>query len=317
MPLIEVPGMPGFYYTGGMVEAEDGLYSDIVTEGLTPTWLTWNDLLIAPRSDGNTPFCLSDITGWDVTPQIGFDDVPIAGGRGVAVTPGSMGPRIVTVTGWCYDPALRNQLVAMLKGYTTPRIGSLVTAPLEVTHAGITLTADAQIVKCDATPEVGWGAGRFGFVVQWRCADPVLYGLMQSASVEIRVQTLGITFPVTGDWVFPADPVGGSLIVRNPGYVDSDAVYTLTGPLTGPGVALIEAGKRVNFDFDLGTGDTLVIDTAEGVCTLNGEYRSPSVMSALLDEMRLPEVSTSTVQALGTPLAGSPSMSVDFRPAFW
>lgn len=317
MPLVPVPGMPGFFYPGGMVEAEGGLYSDVAADGLTPSWVTWRGLLIAPMTDGNTPFHLRDIAGWDVTPQISFDDVAIAGGRGVAVTPGSMGPRVVTVTGWCNDKALRNQLVAMLKGYATPRVGSLLTEPLQVTHGGMTLSADAQLVKVDATAERGWAFGRFGFTIQWRCADPVLYGEQVTASTPIAVPTLGITFPVTGDWTFPADPVGGTVIVRNPGFVDSDAVYTLQGPLTGPGVAVIETGKWVDFDFDLGASDQLVIDTAAGICTLNGEYRSPSILSALLDEMRLPEVSTSTVQALGTPLPGSPSLSVAFRPAFW
>jgi hypothetical protein len=317
MPLIEA-GDTGLYYTGGMLEVEDGLYSDAVEDGLTPTWLIWRGLMIASYTDPNTPFHLKTITGWDVTPQISFDDVPTAGGRGVAVTPGSMGPRIITVTGWCHDQAIRNRLLAILQGYTSPRIGSLVTEPLTVTHGGLTLSADAQLVKSDPTPEVGWGLGRFGFSLQWRCPDPMRYGDQSATTVPITVPTLGITFGVTGDWVFPVDPVGGPAIVYNGGTADADAVYTLIGPMLGPGVAVLETGHRVLFDFNLGEGDVLSVDTAAGLCTLNGEYRSPIATSSLLDEMRLPAHTVSTVQPLGTPqVGGSPSLSVSYRPAYW
>ena len=316
MPLIE-DGTSGLYFAGGLLEAEDGLYSGAVESGLTPTYLTWGGLLLAGASDTNTPFHLSDITGWEVTPQVNFDDVKIAGGRGVAVTPGDMGPRVVTATGYCFDQGLRNQLLAILRGYGTPSVGSLDTDALTVTHGGLTLSADAQLVKADASPEPGWGLGRFGFTVQWRCADPMRYGQSFSTVVPVKVPTLGITFSVTGDWVFPDDPVGGFALVANPGIADSDAVFTLQGPILGPGVAVIETGKVVRFDFDLGVGDSVTVDTAQGLCALNGVYRSPSVLSDLLDEMRLPPNTTSTVQALGSPLAGSPSLSVFVRPAYW
>jgi len=316
MPLIE-DGTSGLYFTGGLLEAEDGLYSGAVESGLTPTYLTWRGLLIADRSDTNTPFHLSDITGWEVTPQVSFDDVKIAGGRGMAVTPGGMGPRIVTATGYCFDQNLRNQLLAILRGYGAPSVGSLDTDALTVTHGGLTLAADAQLMKADASPEPGWGMGRFGFTVQWRCADPMRYGEPTSTTVPVAVPTLGITFGVSGSWVFPADPVGGIAVIANPGIASSDVVFTLSGPISRPGVAVVETGAFVTFDFDIAVGDSLTVDTAQGLCALNGVYRSPSVLSSLLDELRLPPNATSTVQALGSPQPGSPTLSVAVRPAYW
>jgi len=284
---------------------------------LSATSVSWQGMLVAQRTDTSTAFNLSDLQGWEVTPQISFDDVKIAGGRGVAVTPGQMGARIVTLTGWCFDQALRDQLLSAFWASASPSVCSLDTGTLSVTHGGLTLSADAQVLKADASPEVGWGNGRFGFTVQWRCPDPMRYAPASTTVVAVKVPTLGITFGVSGSWVFPADPVGGAVPVFNSGNAPSDVVFSLAGPILGPGVAVIETGAFVDFDFDLAVGDTLTVDTAQGLCALNGVYRSPSVLSSLLDELRLPPNATSTVQALGSPQAGSPSLSVTVRPAYW
>lgn len=314
MPLIE-DGDSGLYFPGGMLEAEDGLYSAGVETGLTPTYLTWRGLLIAPQSDPNTPFHLSDITGWNTTPSINFDTVTLRGGIGAARTPGRADPRIVTVTGWCYDPDLRNRLLAILTGYAVPSVGTSDTDPLVVTHGGVTLTADAQLIKADATAEIGWGGGRFGFTLQWRCPDPLRYGQQVLYSVGITGSTSGITWPATTPWVFPAAPLSGQLVVSNPGNTLAPAVFSLNGPLSGIGLDV--AGRRVTYPFDLAAGDALVIDTAQAATFFNGAYRAPAAGSALAADLRIPQ-GTSTVQALGAPgPGGTPWMTAAFRPAYW
>src|SRR6478752_5635463 len=160
---------------------------------LTATSVTWNGLSIAGPSAGGQ-YQLRDIVGWDTTPNVSFASVAIAGGRGAAVTPGQMDPRTVTVTGWCFNAAARDSLLATFWSNAAPSVGDLTTDSLTVTHAGLTLSADAQLQKADASPEPGWAAGRFGFTLQWRCPDPMRYAPASTSVVAVKVPTLGITF---------------------------------------------------------------------------------------------------------------------------
>ena len=314
MPLIEDGGNPGLYFTGGLLEAEAGLYS---TEGgVTPTYVVWRGLLIAGISDGNTPFYLREITGWDSLPNITFGSVPVAGGLGSIVTPGQADPRVVTVTGWCWDPVSRNELLAILRGNSAPSVGDVVTESLTVTHGGLTLSADAQLMKADATAEVGWALGRFPFVLQWRCPDPLRYGAPVVVSSPINTAVSGLAFPWTFPVTFPSNPIGGSVSVVNGGNARAPVVVTLTGPLDGPGVVCVESSVRVEFPLTLGASDVLTVDSGSGVALLNGEYRAPSVLSSLVGDLSL-RPGRQTLQALGVPSSGSPGISVSFRPAFW
>lgn len=282
---------------------------------LSATSLSWRGQAIGAAVSPD--FKLKTLVGWEELPNLTYASVPTGNGYGSAVTGAQSDPRIVTVTGFCFNASTRDALLASFWDVAFPVISDLVTEPLTITHGGLTLSADAQLLKASAAPEDGWSQGRFGFTLSWHCPDPLRYGPRTSAVAAVTVPTLGIVFPVTGSWVFPADPVGGPLGVLNVGTAPADAVFTLTGALAGPGVAVIETGKIIDFDFDLAAGDVLVVDTSAGMCTLNGEYRAPSVLSSLLDELRLPAGSLSTVQPLGSPVSGSPTLSVSYRPAYW
>jgi len=278
--------------------------------------ITWQGLTLASKADGASSYHASDITGWEVTPQISFADVAI-GGRGVAVTPGSMGPRVVTVTGWCYDSSRRDLLLASLWSNASPSVGVLETDALVVTHGGLTLQADAQLMKADATPEAGWAGGRFGFTLQWRCPDPMRYGAWTSVTAGIEAPVAGLVYPVTYPVTYPAQTPSGQLSVFNPGNAQAPALITLSGPLgNSPGVSCVTSGAQVRFGFALAAGDVLVVDTAQGAAFLNGEFRSPLTASSLFDELRVP-VGASTFQSLGDPTGSGASVSVAFRPAFW
>ena len=78
----------------------------------------------------------------------------------------------------------------------------------------------------------------------------------------------------------------------------------------------VASGARQEFALSLGVGDQLVIDTAVGGAFLNGEFRSPTVVSDLCVDLEIPSGS-STFQALGTPTGSGASLSVSFRPAYW
>lgn len=316
MPLIGIPGAPGFFAPGGLLEVEGGLYSDAVSDGLSPSWVEWRGLVIAPLQDTSTPFHLSDITGWDETPSITFDDQRLPSGYGMAVTAGYSGPRIVTVTGWCNDQVLRNKLLAIFRGNTVPSVATLQTDTLSVTHGGLTLTADAQMLKADATAEVGWGLGRFGFTLQFRCPDPLRYGQALLVSAPITPAPGGVSYPLTYPVVYPAGSPSGALVLTNVGTSPAPVVFTVQGPVTGPGLVNVTTGKQVTYGFDLVAGDVLTVDSRAGAAFLNGVYRAPLPGSARVGELVLP-VGVSTVQAMGTAPSGTPSVSASYRPTYW
>lgn len=281
--------------------------------------VSWQALVIAGPSDPlGSLYYLRDIKGWTETPPSSVDDVA-RGGVGSRVTPVTVGRRTVTVTGWCSSAAQRDALVAAFDDSTALDPGSLETADLTVTHAGRTLTADAQLTRADATPEAGWGVGYFGWAVQWTCPDPRLYGGRLTLTSPIGTPGTGVSSPNTSPLATPANPTGGRITVTNVGKAKAPAIYTLQGPITAPGIALnggTDYQRLVQYEFPLAATERLVIDTAQGAAFLNGEWRGPLAGSARTSDLELRK-GDNTVEALGQGDVGSPSITVSFRPAYW
>lgn len=264
------------------------------------------------------PVYLTKVEGWDDPPNAKGSGDPVPGRHGARRGRLTRAERTVTLEGFCLGSDRDEQFNRMADLAAAGFGDGDESATLTGQVAGRTLTAEAQLQRyAPKVEQQKWGRRYFEWAIQFYCPDPMRYGPRSASATAIRVPTVGITFPVTGDWVFADDPVGGPVVVNNVGNALADATFTLQGPLSGPGVAILETGARVTFDFDIADGDVLTIDTAEGLCSLNGEYRSVSPLSSLLDEMRLPAGAVSTVQPLGTPTGGSPSLSVSYRPAYW
>ena len=264
------------------------------------------------------PYYLTKVEGWDAPPDGKVDDQPLAGWHGSL--PGRMtrGARTVTIEGFCLGSdrdALFNALAdAMAAGF-----GEGDDRPdLVGDVAGRNLAAAAQLQRYAPTVEqVKWGRRYFGWALQWRCPDPLRYAPAQSLSVPINTATTGLTWPITFPITYPSNPIGGQLVVNNPGNARRcPAVITLTGPLDTPGVVCVETSERLEFPLVLSESDVLSIDTGAGVAWLNGEYRAPSAVSSLIGDLSL-RPGAQTLQALGTPTTGNPSISVSFRPAYW
>jgi hypothetical protein len=263
-----------------------------------------------------TPYKLISIAGWDELPAFETDTIPVRSGRGAMVAPVRFGARTVTLTGFTFDRVARDSLVAALRAGTAPLRDSLVTEPLTVSEAGLTLSADARIVRVTASKE-GWSLGRFGWVADWLCSDPLRYGQSMTVSAVIALPVTGMVYPVTYPVTYPANPPSGSVTVYNQGTASAAAVYRLVGPLIMPGVANVDTGKRVEYNLTLAVGDELVIDTVQAAAFLNGEYRTPTATSNLTSDLEIP-AGRSTLQALGDVGAGgAPLIAVTFRQSYW
>ena len=280
---------------------------------LSATSASWRSVTFG---GAETPYKLSGIEGWDELPAFDTDTIPVRSGRGAMVAPIRFGARTVKLTGFTFDRVDRDSLVLALRAGTAPLQDSLVTEPLTISEAGMTLSADARIVRVTASKE-GWSLGRFGWAADWLCSDPLRYGPSTMYTAVIALPVAGKVYPVTYPFTYPANPPSGSVTVFNSGTASAAAVYRLVGPLISPGVANVDTGKQVNFDFNLAIGDELVIDTVEGAAFLNGEYRTPTAVSNLTSDLVIPP-GRSTLQALGdVGSGGAPLIAVTFRQSYW
>lgn len=319
MPWIEDPPGSGLWtLTSGLVEDSPGLYTDDPDQ----TWVQWRDATLGGPSLGSTSYFLRELVGWEEMPSYKTDTVAVSGGHGTYVAPLQFEDRIVTASGWCVSRAARNALMQGLQASLTPGLDTTVVESLTVNHAGRQLSADARVVRFTLEPEVGWALGRFGWVAQWLCSDPLRYGPWLSGTAVLPQPGAGLALPLALPQAMPDSIPGGLFSVLNDGSALSRAIYTMKGPITNPGV-LLNSGtayqRQVRYDRVLTEGETLVIDTSGGGSGLfNGEYRPPAEDSGLAADLVL-RPGANTVQAVG--VAGIsdplPSISVAFRPAYW
>lgn len=302
------PGDPGLYVTGtyfGPSRAERTLVG-----------FSWAGISFTQWG----PFYVTKVDGWDDPPTAkSDDDGPLAGRHGSRRGHLTRGARTVTVEGFCVGADrddLFNQLAdAMASGFGDGD----ESADLVGDVAGRVLRADAQLERyAPKVEQIRWGRRCFDWAIQWRCPDPKRYGPNQLLSAAVTAPVSGLTYPVTYPVTYPANPPSGQMLPFNPGNTSTPAVFTLFGPLNNsPGIANVNTGERIWFGFNLADGDVMVIDTAEGACFLNGEFRSPAVGSSLVQDMELPP-GRSTLQVTGDAGGtGSPGGSVQFKPAYW
>jgi hypothetical protein len=280
----------------------------------------WRNIIMAGQS-ASADYVLRDITGWEELPAYETSRTPIGGGHGTLVSPIRFDERVVTVTGWCFSRQSRDGLMATFQRSLMPLDGA-VTESLIVYHASRVLTADARVVAYQTLPEAGWAMGRFAWKAQWLCNDPLRYGAYQSASAVYSQSGAGLSLPLSLPATMPDAIVGGRFSVDNVGSASTPAIYTITGPVTSPGV-LLNGGtayqRLVQYDEVLNEGDVLTISTSGGGAGLvNGEYRPPSAQSGLTSDLVL-RPGLNTVEALGSASMSDPlpSISVQFRPAYW
>lgn len=265
---------------------------------------------------------IDKVDGWFSAPDGSAESAPMSGGHGESLGPVLRKARSVLLVGNCVSRTVRDELFWQL------REAMADTAPdtLSGTVAGKTLTATASLLRYDISVVRGlWRGGAFGFQIEWKCGDPLLYDMWRSGSALLPQPGVGVAPPLAPPVLLPANPVGGMFTVANDGNAHAPAVYTITGPVEMPGV-LLNGGtarqKVVTYGITLGASDRLVIDTARGGGFLNGAQRSPILGSARAKELELvPKSAThsgvNSVAALGTAGAGAASVAVAFRPAYF
>ncbi len=290
------------------------------------TDLAWRGAAIL--GDGSVPFKLDTLDGFAELTGATYGTTQRASGHGVDITTPVYGAAKIIATGWVFttpgrfspdeDP-LVNSFRALLRpqGVRLDRGGL---EPLTVTQFGRTVTADVHLVarKITATMDTV-GSGAIPWAVQWVQPDPRVYGDPITRSSPLVVPTVGAVIPQTLPFQLPAQPLNGQVVIDNPGGDDegSPVTITLTGPQDGAvGVANDVTGARIVYPFPLAAGDVLVIDTATGETTLNGEFRAPVPSLIVVDDLAA-RPGINVYRATGNPAGGAPSITVTVRPRDW
>lgn len=115
-------------------------------------------------------------------------------------------------------------------------------------------------------------------------ADPRRYStVLQSQSTGLPSVTGGLTLPITLPITISTTSTGGSITLTNEGSISTRPVLTVTGPAAMPVIVCERPDGftvQLAYSQSLGSGDTLVIDTAAHSVVLNGAVSRRPYLSA-------------------------------------
>ena len=107
----------------------------------------------------------------------------------------------------------------------------------------------------------------------------------------------------------------GMVDVTNTGTAPAWLKFTVTGPTPAEGFDILVAGDRLRYSAALSTGQTLVINTADGTVLLDGADRRVVLTVREWRAVAPGETATVVFTPLGGPTSGQ--LSVSLAPTFW
>jgi len=314
---------PVFYTWGGVANASPSIAQQVTADaepaaaptapsaGRGATAVRWRDLTLATGAD--QLYRITSLEGWEDRPDARYDKQVRSRGHGTHSAPMWADERIVTVEGFSDSPERRDEL---LWGLQSAAAFDALEAPLTVTHAGRTLTAGAQLLAARVVRRQ-WGIGRFGWLLQWRCPDPLRYGDAVSVSTGLPSPGGGLAYDLTYNLDYGVLGALGQLQLSNPGTAPASIRFDVTGSLQG-GFELSAGGQRLVYPYAVQFGQTLTIDTADGSVVVEGTADRRANMT-VADWMQVPAQSTLTVQFTGLAPLFEPtaSLTATVRGAYW
>lgn len=235
---------------------------------MNPTSGLWRDLAFGAGSD----YRIRSVEGWEELPPSRYDKKPRTQGHGAHPSKVWSDERIVTVEGWCWTETERDaQLLAFQRRMTFDGGEE----PLELTVAGRTLTAAAQLITARPMLVRGeWGLGRFGWLLQWRCTDPRRYGAARTLTTGLPTSGGGLVLPMfSGAPGVGLDfgPLGnpGQITVANAGTAPAALLLQIRGALPA-GFEVSAAGDALTYPVEVPSGQVIVVNTADGTVLVEG-----------------------------------------------
>lgn len=278
---------------------------------MADTEVMWSGLTLG----GDTGYILEEITGWEDLPDVTSYDTARSRGHGDHVGDQYARSRIVTVSGKIANVSSRDEMARALQNAT--RVGSAVNN-LTVDLLGLALTAGARVTQRSVSIGGNYSVGEIPFAVQWRCPDPLRYGLTQTpASIGLPSTSGGLPYPLSYPLNYGSAGTPGQITLTNSGTADTSILFTVTGPLPS-GFEISAGGQRLTYAAEVPAGQVITLDTGTGIVLAEGTAdRRGNLTKA--DWLQVPAGSSITVQftSLGGTYDAAATLSASWRSAWW
>lgn len=243
-------------------------------------------------------------------------------GHGSLPAPNRQGRRTVVVSGLIRDTNRRDEVLDRLESlFAVADADDDSVERLDVEMAGRSRYAWAQLLDWQPNTDVKlWAAGFTAVRLTLLCPDPRVFSERITATAPLAVPSAAVTVTDTLAVPFdlPAEPIGGTVTIVNPGTArsGSDVTVTLTGEqVGGVGVLHVTTSAAQLYDLELEATDVLEFSTEDGT-TLNGEQRQAVHPSRPAQKLRA-RPGLNEYSALGQAgAAGAPTIRVDIDPAY-
>lgn len=262
---------------------------------------------------------VTGISGWIGTAGAQTSSDQGGVGHGSPPAPNRQGRRTVVVDGLIRNTNRRDEVLRLLRGvFAVADADDDSVERLDVDMAGEQLYAWAQLLDWEPNTNVRlWEAGFTAVRLTLLCPDPRVFGPRVSAVAPLVVPTEGVVITDTLEVPFdlPAEPLGGTVTIVNPGSTGSNVTVTLVGEqLGGVGVVHTTSSAAQLYDLELEPTDVLVFSTEDGT-TLNGEQRQAVHPSRPAQKLRA-RPGLNEYAALAQAGTGAPTIRVDLDPAY-
>ncbi|MCF2532725.1 phage distal tail protein [Yinghuangia soli] len=229
--------------------------------------LEWNGLVVGP----GTPFQLAaeGLTGWADLPGIDFGDANRPAQHGAWAGEALAQPRTVGATVWILADS-PGEAADLLDAFCRATALGRSEDWLAVRTHGRTHAVRGRVAQRVVPLDRQYARnGVAKAAVQWVCTDPRRYTPDEAtAETPLPQRGLGMPYPL----VYPVgygDPgASGSVDAENTGNAGTYPVITVTGPVRMPRIVNQATGLVLEYDIELGAGERLTVDTAEGTVQL-------------------------------------------------
>lgn len=225
--------------------------------------ISLGDTVFNKISDNQCAWAITDLEGWWGLPDVDVADDPKAQSLdGSYYTFGRYLPRTISLRGQILPlDGVANKAVAArgtLNRALAPLARSRVLLSVEEDDPKVSLVqlAGTPLTRIDKT------TGQMTFDIVLRAVDPVKYSsMLHTDSTTLASTAPGRTYNKTFYYSYGGKTTSGVISATNKGSYQSDATFTITGPVTRPRIEHVEQGVYLEFNVVLGIGETLTINT--------------------------------------------------------
>lgn len=214
------------------------------------------------------------------------------------------------------------ECIAAVESFTA--VGALTTQPVMSVTDDLRTTSREVSVRHIGVPDFyGYDHYEVHFAVDLLAADPLRYGEVLSLSTGLATSGGGLEYPLhsggSGEALYYGSNGNlGRVTATNPGRADTWPTFTVTGQLdSGFQITLLSPTRALRYDRVVPAGSTVTIDSADGSVLIDGVSDGSNYLTR--DEFfSIPAQGSAEIQfaALGAS-SGSPTMTVEYRGAWW